>query len=338
MDWFGQNKFPLFLAPMARYTDPVYRELCKEQGADLLTTEFLQADSLVRKVPGAWEGADFSEEQRPLGVQIFGSNPDSMAQAARMVFEEKRPDFIDINYGCPAHKVVDCGAGSSMLLNLPAMKKVASAVVEAVPEIPVTAKIRIGWDEQRIVALEAGKRLEDVGIRALCIHGRTKEQGYSGEARWEIIAQVAEALTIPVIGNGNVRTVEDLRHARDVCGCAGAMIGRAALGYPWIFRELKSALHDGKIITPPDLRERWDTLVRLAELVMQRPYHAQSKHNLKWMRPKMISLTKQMPGSKRLRQLLGTVVTFDDLKAARDKHIAEQEALSHTPPAASASS
>ncbi|MFW6353070.1 MAG: tRNA dihydrouridine synthase [Verrucomicrobiota bacterium] len=184
LPWFENGRFPLYLAPMAGFTDVVFRDLCKAYGADVMVTEFVMANKFLdpRGAEQAWETVDFSPAQRPMGVQIFGSEPAKMGEAARRIVDRLAPDFIDLNYGCPAPKVVDNCAGSSLLLDLPRLAGVASAVVEAVgAEVPVTAKIRLGWDAERLVAVEACRRLEGVGIEAIAIHGRTKVQGYRGK-------------------------------------------------------------------------------------------------------------------------------------------------------------
>ena len=210
LDWFKNERFPLYLAPMARYTDIVFRQFCKEQGADVMLTEFVQADALVRGDPRVWETVDFTESQRPMGIQIFGSNPASMGEAAKLLADRMRPDFIDINFGCPADRVICMDAGSSMLRNPTKLGAVTAAVVQAVPNTPVTVKIRIGWDDDSIVAGEVGHIAQEAGARAVAIHGRTKMQAYRGEANWDVIAETAAALDIPVIGNGNIRSAEDV--------------------------------------------------------------------------------------------------------------------------------
>lgn len=322
LPWFENNQFPLYLAPMARFTDIVFRELCKEQGADVMVTEFVQADALLREDPRLWETVDFTEAQRPMGVQLFGSNPQSMAAAARLLADRLRPDFIDLNFGCPADRVVCMDAGSSMLRNPHKLGQVTAAVVRAVPELPVTVKIRIGWDADNIVALEVGKIVEAAGAQALAIHGRTKVQGYSGEANWAVIAETAAALKIPVIGNGNICQASDLIKIRQETTCAGIMIGRAALGYPWIFRELKQYLQNGQLPAAPSIAERWTTILDYTEKLMARPFREQRHQDLRWMRPKIIALTKEMPGSRKIRGALGGVHQLADLKAIADRHMA----------------
>lgn len=322
LPWFKNNQFPLYLAPMARFTDVVFRQLCKEQGADVMVTEFVQADALLREDPRLWETVDFTESQRPMGVQLFGSKPLSMAAAAQLLADRLRPDFIDLNFGCPADRVVCMDAGSSMLRNPLKLGQVTAAVVQAVPEIPVTVKIRIGWDADNIVALEVGKIVEAAGAQALAIHGRTKVQGYSGEANWAVIAETAAALKIPVIGNGNICQASDLIKIRQETPCAGIMIGRAALGYPWIFRELKQYLQNGQLPAAPSIAERWTTILDYTEKLMARPFREQRHQDLRWMRPKIIALTKEMPGSRKIRGALGAVHQLADLKAIAERHLA----------------
>ena len=321
LPWFNGGKFPLFLAPMARFTDVEFRQLCKDQGADVMVTEFVQADAIIRGDERLWETVDFTESQRPMGIQIFGSNPNSMGQAARLLVDRMQPDFIDINFGCPAARVICMDAGSSMLRDLPKLAAVTQAVIKAVPETPVSIKIRIGWDNTSIVAQEVGNIAQDLGAQALAIHGRTKEQGYRGVANWEVISKVAEDLTIPVIGNGNITSAAEVLQLRKTTNCAGLMIGRAALGYPWIFRDIKHTLQYGNVPNPPSIAERWDTIINYARNIMNRPYREQKHKDLRWMRPKFIALTKAMPGSRKIRTELGAVVQLADLQRVAAEHV-----------------
>ena len=322
---FKQNTFPLYLAPMARVTDVVFRQFCKDQGADVMVTEFAQADALNRDDPRLWETVDFTEEQRPMGVQIFGSNPNSMADAAKLLVDRLQPDFIDLNFGCPAERVICMDAGSSMLRTPRKLGAVTGAVVKAVPKTPVTVKIRTGWDDHSIVAHEVGHIVESEGARALTIHGRTKVQGYSGEANWQLIADVAETLSIPVIGNGNICSANDVIRIREQTKCAGLMIGRAALGYPWIFRDIKHYLQHGIVPDPPTIAERWETILDYTRKIMARPFREQRHKDIRWMRPKIIGLTKEMPNSRKVRGALGKVVSIEDLERIAAEHIKEFE-------------
>ncbi|NBD38776.1 MAG: tRNA dihydrouridine synthase DusB, partial [Verrucomicrobia bacterium] len=231
LPFFNGPEFPLYLAPMAGFTDCAFRELCKAFGADVMVTEFVMANKFLdeRSEDKAWRMVDFTPEQRPMGVQIFGGEPEKMAEAADRIADRVQPDFIDINYGCPAPKVVNNCAGSSLLRDPCRLQDVAQTVVRRVTDrLPVTAKIRIGWDENSINAVEVSRRLEDAGIEAVAVHGRTKEQGYSGEADWKVIHAVADTLSVPVIGNGSIRSAEDVRRIRTADKVQGLMIGRRA--------------------------------------------------------------------------------------------------------------
>ncbi|NDV61892.1 tRNA dihydrouridine synthase DusB [Puniceicoccales bacterium CK1056] len=316
LPWFDGGKFPLYLAPMAGFTDRIFRELCKEQGADVMVTEFVMANKFLdpRGERDAWEIVDFTPQQRPMGVQIFGSEPGKMAEASRRIVDRLKPDFIDINYGCPAPKVVDNAAGSSLLKDPCRLQAVAAEVVESVgKDVPVTAKIRIGWDATSVNAVENSRRLEDVGIEAVAVHGRTKEQGYSGDADWEVIHAVADAVSVPVIGNGSVRTAEDVRRIKTAGKVRGLMIGRAALGNPWIFREIKHTLQTGEELPPPDIAERWDVIIRYCEQLTEHRERAQSDR-INWMRSRLKAFAKNFPGSKSMRRELETVTSVEQLR------------------------
>ena len=323
LPWISEKQFPLYLAPMARFTDTVFRQMCKEQGADVMVTEFVQADAIIRGDDRLWETVDFTEAQRPMGVQIFGSNPESMAEAAKLIYQRIQPDFIDINFGCPADRVICMDAGSSLLRNPQKLALITQRVVDAAPEIPVTVKIRIGWDENSINAVEIGHLVESVGAQALTIHGRTKVQGYRGDANWEVISEVADSIKIPVIGNGSITSASEVIQIKNHTNCAGIMIGRAALGYPWIFRDIKYCLKHGKLPNPPSIKERWKTIIEFTENIMARDYQKQRHKDIKWMRPKIIALTKEMRGSRKIRTELGKVAQIEDLKKLAKLHISD---------------
>jgi len=319
LPWFKEGDLPLYLAPMAGFTDRVFRELCKEQGADVMVTEFVMANKFLdpRGVEDAWKTVDFTPQQRPMGVQIFGSDPEKMAEAAHMIVDRLTPDFIDINYGCPAPKVVDNCAGSSLLREPELLEKVARTVVQRVGKrVPVTAKIRIGWDDDSVNAVENSKRLEDAGIEAVAVHGRTKEQGYRGDADWDVIHAVADAVSVPVIGNGSIRTLADVNRIISANKVKGLMIGRAALGYPWIFREIKHALSTGESHEPPTLDERWKAMLWYAgELVEHK--QREDFDRINWMRPQLKAFAREFPGSKALRCKLEKVQTLEELEEIR---------------------
>jgi tRNA-dihydrouridine synthase B len=324
LPWFGPGRFPLYLAPMARRTDIAFRQLCKEQGADVMVTEFVQSEALIRDNAKAWEMVDFTATQRPMGVQIFGATPASMARAAREVCDRVRPDFLDLNFGCPAHKVIEQNAGSGLLRCTPLLYDLVKAVKDAIPDVPLTAKMRLGWDRDSIVAVEVAGRLEQLGVEALAVHGRTKEQGYAGAADWAWIARVAAAVGIPVIGNGDVQDGAGARRRRDEAGVAGLMIGRAALGNPWIFAEVKAALEGREsAVAAIGPRQRWEAMLRLAELTLEVHASRLGTRDVRWMLDRLLPLTQGLPGSRRIRDRLRYCLTLDDLRRLGDEHLTE---------------
>src|SRR5437660_10600420 len=240
LSWF--SGFPLYLAPMAGVSDKIFRQLCKEYGADVLTTEFVSAEGILRRNERTRKYLDFDEIERPIGVQLFGANAEHMAEAARQVIDWVQPDFVDLTFGCPVNKVVCKNGGSALLKDCPTLANVAGAVVRAIAPLPVTAKIRIGWDADSINATRVARVLADAGIAAITVHGRTRAQGYSGGADWNVIGEVAAAISIPVIGNGDLGSAADVSKRRRETGIAGAMIGRAAMSAPWIFHQVKQYL------------------------------------------------------------------------------------------------
>ncbi len=313
--WFGPGRFPLYLAPMAGFTDIAFRHLCKRHGADVMVSEFVMCEALLRDAGHVWQTIEFTEFQRPMGVQIFGSEPARMAEAARRIADRLGPDFIDLNYGCPSEKVTRAEAGCSLLRNLPKLGRIAAAVRGAVPEIPVTAKIRIGWDADSIVAPEAAAILENEGVDALAIHGRTRAQGYKGDADMSVIERVASERRFPVIANGSVEDWERIRHLAGSSGCAGAMIGRAALGNPWIFEQVKGFLRHGTIPPPPTLEERMETLAFYAAELRRSPLGRARGEAVAWMRPKLKSLLKNLPGARAARAAIDSADTYPELSA-----------------------
>ena len=256
LPWFSNGNFPLYLAPMAGVSDKIFRQLCKERGADVLVTEFVSSEGVFRRNARTRGYLDFDEIERPIGVQLFGGNAEHMAEAARQVVDWVQPDFIDLNFGCPVNKVVAKNGGSALLKDCPTLGRVAEAVVRAVAPLPVTAKIRTGWDDNSVNAVSVAQLLESLGIAALAVHGRTRAQGYSGAADWEVIAQVAAAVSIPVIGNGDLFAAADVAKRRAESGIAGVMIGRAAMSSPWIFSQTKHYLATGELLPPPEPAEK----------------------------------------------------------------------------------
>ncbi|MEQ9824559.1 MAG: tRNA dihydrouridine synthase DusB [Puniceicoccaceae bacterium] len=327
LPWSETGAFPLYLAPMAGYTDIVYRQLCKEEGADILVSEFVMSDAVILDHPKVWETLDFTEAQRPMGIQIFGYDFSAMAQAAQIIEARSAPDFIDLNFGCPSEKVTCQQAGASLLKEPSRLIQMAQAVVKAVPNTPVTAKIRLGWDAANLVAHDIAKGLEQVGVRALTIHGRTKVQGYSGEADWDHIRSVAESVDLPVIGNGSIQNSAQVYALQHHSRVRGVMIGRAALGYPWIFREIKEHLRTGERPPPPSLELRWQTLLRYANLLAARKMRQHEEGSITWMRSKLLKLTKDMPGCKKLRAEMNHIQKLEDIAPIAERHLERYRGL-----------
>ena len=250
------GEFPLLLAPMEDVSDPPFRAMCKANGADLMYTEFISAEGLIRDAEKSVQKLDIYDYERPIGIQIFGDKIESMREAAAIA-EEANPELVDINYGCPVKKVACKGAGAGILLNIPKMEKMTAEIVKRVNK-PVTVKTRLGWDHSTIKIIEVAKRLQDVGIQALTIHGRTRQQMYKGEADWSYIAEVKNHpdIHIPIFGNGDIDTPEKALEYKNRFGVDGIMIGRAAIGYPWIFNEIKHFLKTGEHLPAPGLAER----------------------------------------------------------------------------------
>jgi tRNA-dihydrouridine synthase B len=318
LPWFSEG-FPLYLAPMAGVSDKIFRQLCKEYGADILTTEFVSAEGIFRRNERTREYLDFDEIERPIGVQLFGANAEHMAEAARQVVNWVRPDFIDLNFGCPVNKVVAKNGGSALLKDCPTLSSVAGTVVKAVAPLPVTAKIRIGWDADSINAVRVARLLVDLGITAITVHGRTRAQGYAGAADWNVIAEVAAAVPIPVIGNGDLTSAMDVAKRRRETGIAGAMIGRAAMSAPWIFQQTKSYLATGMTGDPPDAAEKWRLILRHCQLAV-REWGAEEPA-IRSMRARLMAYSKGFPGSKILREKFQHVSTLADVEAIAEEQL-----------------
>ena len=337
LPWF-QDRFPLYLAPMAGITDTTFRQLCKGYGADVMVSEFVSSEGIFRKNERTMEYLDFEESERPLGIQLFGGDPDHLAEAAKIVLDWKRPDFLDINFGCPVNKVVSKNGGSSILRDCPLLARIAGAIVKAVAPHPVTAKIRIGWSADTINATTTARILEDCGIQAVAVHGRTKEQGYSGEADWNVIAQVAEAVRIPVIGNGDIVTAHDVEHRKSTTRIAGIMIGRTAMQHPWVFREIRHYIDTGTHLAPPSLAEIWAHIRRHCAMEIARqklqprgleaPGSAEL-HAMQSMRTQLMSYSRGMSGARQLREKFAHVASLAQLDDIAAENIAQHPSDSH---------
>lgn len=253
---------PVLLAPMEDVTDPAFRLLCKEFGADMVYTEFVSSDALIRSVGKTMLKLNISDAERPVAIQVYGKDTDTMVEAARII-EEANPDIIDINFGCPVKRVAGKGAGAGMLQNVPKMLEMTRAIVDAV-KVPVTVKTRLGWDADHKIIVDLAEQLQDCGIEALTIHGRTRAQMYTGEADWTLIGEVKKnsRMRIPIIGNGDVTTPERAKECFEKYGVDAIMIGRASFGRPWIFKEVKHYLQTGELLPPLSFKWRMDVLRR----------------------------------------------------------------------------
>jgi len=310
------GEFPLLLAPMEDVSDPPFRAVCKDNGADLMYTEFISSEGLIRDAIKSLKKLEFFEYERPIGIQIFGGDEEAMRMATQIV-DATNPDLVDINFGCPVKKVVCKGAGAGVLKDVPLMVRLTEAVVKST-HLPVTVKTRLGWDDNTKNILEVAERLQDVGIQALSIHGRTRTQMYKGEADWSLIAKVKEnqRIHIPIFGNGDIDSPQKALEYKNRFGVDGIMIGRAAIGYPWIFNEIKHFMKTGEELAPPTIAER----VKVCR-----------KHlnfSLKWkgdvlglleMRRHYSQYFKGLPNFKEYRMQLVTLNNFDEVDAVLEE-------------------
>lgn len=311
---------PLLLAPMEDVTDASFRYVCKMFGADLIFTEFVSSDGLIRDARKSLDKLAIYDYERPIGIQIYGHIPEAMVEAARMA-EAAKPDLIDINFGCPVNKIAKRGAGSGMMREPDKMVAITEAIVKNV-RLPVTVKTRLGWDEDSKIIVELAERLQDAGISALTIHGRTRAQMYKGEADWTLIGKVKEnpRMKIPIIGNGDITTPQQARRAFDTYGVDGIMIGRATFGHPWIFREIRHYLDTGEILPPMSVEER----VRLAKSHLAKSIEIKGeKVGILEMRRHLSCYFKGLPDFKETRLKLVTSVSPEELYALLD-YVAEK--------------
>jgi tRNA-dihydrouridine synthase B len=303
---------PLYLAPQAGVSESPFRRLCRRFGADVVVSEFVSAEGILQGNERTLDYLRFDEEERPIGVQIFGSEPHRMADAAAFVHETFGPDFIDINFGCPVKKVVKRNGGSGCLRDLPLVARITRAVADAVP-VPTTVKIRSGFDAQSRDPVAIGRTCEDAGARAICLHPRTRTDMYSGTARWEEIRALKEAVAVPVIGNGDVRTGEDAARMRAETGCDGIMIARGSHGGPWIFRQAREALEGRPVPPDPEVEGRFAICLEHARNAIRFERNAERaviefRKHLGWY-------TKGLPSGRELRQELFQVTTMDEMEA-----------------------
>ena len=314
IDHIELGKYPVLLAPMEDVTDLGFRLMCKEFGADLVYTEFVSSDALIRQVNKSMQKLTICNEERPVAIQIYGRDVDSMTEAARIV-ETVNPDIIDLNFGCPVKRVAGKGAGAGMLQNVPLMLDIVRSVVNAV-KTPVTVKTRLGWDESSKIIVDLAEQLQDCGIKALTIHGRTRAQMYTGEADWSLIGEVKNnpRMHIPIIGNGDITTPERAKECFDRYGVDAVMIGRASFGRPWIFREVKHYLETGTPLPPLTFDERMDIL---RDQVNQSVARLDERRGILHIRRHLAAtpLFKGLPDFKQLRIAMLRAETVEELFA-----------------------
>jgi tRNA-dihydrouridine synthase B len=308
-----QIETPIFLAPMAGVTDYPFRILCKEMGAGIVYSEFVSADGIIRENSKTLSLIRFEEPERPIGIQIFGSDAETMSQAARYVVDTFQPDILDINYGCPVPKVTKKGGGSAALQDLCLMDDITAAVVESIPEIPVTVKMRMGWNQTSIVIPEVGQRLEKIGVKAIALHPRTTKQRYTGKADWHYIKILKESCSIPVIGNGDVCTTDDMMRMFDETGCDAVMVGRAAHGNPWFFREAKSRFNNEPNPPTPSLSDIANMCSRHFDLLLE---NRGDRTGSNLMRKHFSNYIKGFPGASTFRQKLVTAPGLAEMRSA----------------------
>ena len=311
-------EIPVFLAPMAGITDYPFRILCKEMGAGAVYSEFVSADGIIRENTKTLDLICFEETERPIGIQIFGNDGETMSQAAKYVVDRFRPDILDINYGCPVPKVTKKGGGSAALQDLCLMDDITVAVVESVPEVPVTVKMRAGWNHETIVIPEVGERLQNIGVKAIALHPRTSKQRYTGKADWSYIKILKESVSIPVIGNGDVCTIDDMMRMFDETGCDAVMVARAAQGNPWFFREAKARFEGQPIPSPPSLLDIANMCIRHFDLLLE---NRGERTGTNLMRKHFSNYIKGFPGASIFRQKLVTAPGLAEMRIALNEFI-----------------
>jgi tRNA-dihydrouridine synthase B len=321
LSFFHGSKIPLFLAPQAGVTEAPFRRLCREHGADVVVSEFVSADGLCRGNEKTHQYLRFDDDERPIGVQIFGSDPSMMADAAALVAEVYTPDFVDINFGCPVKKVVKRNGGSGCLRDLRLVGQITRAVVDAT-SLPVSAKTRSGFDEQTRDPVGIGRQIQEAGARMVTLHPRTRADMYGGTARWGEIRALVEALDIPVVGNGDIRSGEDARRMLEETGCHGIMMARGTHGAPWLFSQARAALEGGEIPETPEIPERFRICLRHARNAIE--YGGEPRRAAVEFRKHLGWYTRGIPGGKRLREQLFQVTTLQEMEDLLSAYLAAQ--------------
>lgn len=315
--WSG-SPCPLILAPMAGVSEAPFRQICRRMGADILMTEFLSAEAIRRGIRRTLEGAEFEPLERPIGVQIYGADPDAMERAAAIVTETYQPEFIDINFGCPVKKVVQRNGGSGCLRDLDLVGQIIRRAVAAT-HLPITVKTRSGWSEETRDPVGIALRMQDAGAKAFTLHARTRTQMFGGKANWDEIARVVEALDIPVIGNGDVQSAEDVLRMREHTGCAAIMIGRGSFGNPWIFRDGRALLSGGTPPPAPDAEERFALALEHARLAQR--LQGDTRKTVIEFRKHLGWYTRGLPDSSSLRERLFQVESMAEAGAIFEHYL-----------------
>lgn len=324
IDRIFRDRTPLYLAPQAGVSESPFRRLCRRFGADVVVSEFVSAEGIRRGSERTRAYLRFDEAERPIGVQIFGADPAAMAEGAALVEEVYAPDFVDINFGCPVKKIVKRNGGSGCLRDLDLVERIIRSVADAI-DLPTTVKIRSGWDQALRDPVGIALRCEQAGARVLTLHPRTRTDMYSGEADWSEIRSVAEALEIPVVGNGDVRTGEDARRMREETGCAGIMIARGSHGSPWIFRQARAALDGGVIPPDPDAGERFAIALEHARTAIA--FGGDETRAMLEFRKHLGWYSKGLPGGRALRQELFQVTSLAETEARLQEYLERAERL-----------
>jgi len=306
------NEFPLILAPMAGVSEAPFRQICRRMGADVVLSEFLSSEAIRRRIRTTLEGAEFESVERPIGIQIYGADPNAMAEAAALITRHYEPEFIDINFGCPVKKVVQRNGGSGCLRDMDLVERIIR-VVKAATHLLVTVKTRSGWNDEPRDPVSIALRMQDAGAKAFTLHARTRTQMFSGNANWDEIAQVVEALDIPVIGNGDLENGLDIVRMRDHTGCAGAMVGRGAFGNPWLFRDGQALLAGRELPTPPQAAERFTVAMEHARLALR--LQGDTRRTVMEFRKHLGWYTRGLHGSSALRQRLFQIESIAEAEA-----------------------
>jgi nifR3 family TIM-barrel protein len=319
LPYVSDRPFPLLLAPMAGVSEAPFRQICRTMGADVVMSEFLNSEAIRRRITRTLEGAEFEECERPIGIQIYGADADAMAEATALITEHYRPEFIDINFGCPVKKVVQRNGGSGCLRDMELVERIIRACVAAT-HLPLTVKTRSGWSEDTRDPVGIALRMQDAGAKAFTLHARTRTQMFTGKANWDEIARVVEALDIPVIGNGDIETPEDVVRMRDHTGCAGVMIGRGSFGNPWLFRDAQALLAGRPKPEAPDAAERFRVATEHARLALR--LQGDTRKTMVEFRKHFGWYTKGLRHATELRQRLFQVETMSHAEQVFAEYLA----------------